>query len=130
MELERLKNQLKLFKKAYKTLESSFSSNKLSDLEKDGVVQRFEYNVELLRKTCRVFLLYKWVNVSPTPKDVLKEIYKLWYILDLELFFDFLEVRNTMSHIYSEYVSKQSFNFIKKNYKSIWKLLSNLEKAI
>jgi hypothetical protein len=59
VELVKLNNQIKLSKKAYATLDKALSSKKLSDLEKDGVFQRFEYNIELLRKTCRLFLLYK-----------------------------------------------------------------------
>jgi len=59
VELVKLNNQIKLSKKAYATLDKALFSKKLSDLEKDGVFQRFEYNIELLRKTCRLFLLYK-----------------------------------------------------------------------
>lgn len=130
MELVKLNNQIKLSKKAYATLDKALSSKKLSDLEKDGVFQRFEYNIELLRKTCRLFLLYKWVNFSPNPKDIFKETYKLWIIQDLELFYSFLDARNLMSHMYSEYMSKELFDMVQKNYKEIWNVLNSLEKAV
>jgi len=130
VELVKLNNQIKLSKKAYATLDKALSSKKLSDLEKDGVFQRFEYNIELLRKTCRLFLLYKWVNFSPNPKDIFKETYKLWIIQDLELFYSFLDARNLMSHMYSEYMSKELFDMVQKNYKEIWNVLNSLEKAV
>ncbi len=130
MELVKLNNQIKLSKKAYATLDKALSSKKLSDLEKDGVFQRFEYNIELLRKTCRLFLLYKWVHFSPNPKDIFKETYKLWIIQDLELFYSFLDARNLMSHMYSEYMSKELFDMVQKNYKEIWNVLNSLEKAV
>ncbi len=128
MDLIKLKNQIQLSKKAYKTLSDALWLKKLSDLEKDGVFQRFEYNIELLWKTCKIYLLYKWVSFSPNPKDIFKEMYKIWIIQDLDLFYSFLDIRNMMSHMYSEYMSKESFDVIKNNYKEVWNVLDFLEK--
>ncbi len=130
MELERVKNQIKLSKKAYDTLNNALTKERLSDLEIDWVLQRFEYNIELLRKTCKVFLLYKWVKLITSPKDVFKEIYSLGFIEDLEIFYSFLDIRNSMSHMYSQYLAKESFDIIKNNYNIIIWLISDLEKNI
>jgi hypothetical protein len=47
MELIKLQKQILLLEKANQSLEKVFNENKvLNDLEKDGVIQRFEYNVE------------------------------------------------------------------------------------
>lgn len=127
MELDRLENQILILKKAYETLNSALIKEILSDLEIDWVMQRFEYTTELLWKTCKIFLNYKWIDVFQSPKDIFKECYKLWLIKDLKLFFNFIEIRNSMSHMYSEYISMKSFNFIKKNYKNINELINNLE---
>jgi len=130
MELARVKNQLSLSKKAYKTLDDALQKKELSDLEKDGVVQRFEYNIELLRKTSKLYLIYKWVDFISSPKDIFKELYKLWLIIDLELFYSMLDARNAMSHMYSEYLSKETFEFISQNYTNINVLLLNIESKI
>jgi len=128
MELEILEKQVLLLEKAYKTLEEPFSDKNFNDLEKDWIIQRFEYVIELSWKTCKKILDYEKVSYIKTPKNIFKEIYKLWIIKDLELWEDFLDIRNLMSHLYSEYTSTSSFEFISNNYKEIDKLIINLEK--
>lgn len=128
MELERLNKQILLFEKAYKTLESAFEKKSFNELEKDWVIQRFEYTIELSWKTLKRILEYELSDSNLFPKEIFKEFYKKWLISDLELWFNFLQIRNYMSHMYSEYNSNDSFNFIKKNYKSIWELVEIIKK--
>lgn len=130
MELEKLKKQIQLLEKAYWTLEKPFEKKEFSDLEKDWVIQRFEYTIELAWKTCKKFISYEKVDFIPSPREIIRESFKLWIINDLELWESFLDIRNSMSHMYSEYVSGESFEFIKNNYKEIWLLINNLEKSL
>lgn len=127
MELKKLEKQIDLLNKAYLTLEEAFKQKSFSDLEKDWVIQRFEYTIELSWKTCKKMLDYKKVNFIPSPRDIMRESFKLELISDLELWEEFIDIRNYMSHMYSEYVSWESFNFIKKNYKKIWELINKLK---
>ena len=119
MELEVLKKQIELLKKSYKTLFTAFKGKSLNDLEKDWVIQRFEYTIELSWKTCRKFLMYKKVSFIWWPKDIFKEMFRIGVLDDLELWENFLDIRNAMSHMYSEYVSENSFEYIKNNYEKI-----------
>lgn len=114
MELVRLQKQVLLLEKAYFTLEKVFEENKiLNDLEKDWVIQRFEYNIELSWKTLKKVLEYLKVDFTASPRDIVRENFKLWFIDNLELWDEFLDIRNQMSHIYSEYYSQDNFDFIK-----------------
>lgn len=128
MELIRLQKQILLLEKANKTLESVFKEDKiLNDLEKDWVIQRFEYNIELTHKTLKKVLEYLKVDFMPSPRDIIRESFKLWFIDDLELWDEFLDIRNQMSHIYSEYYSQDNFEFIKLHHKKIFELFEKLK---
>jgi len=130
LELERLKKQINLFKKAYKTLRNWFKQENFNDLEKDWIIQRFEYTIELSWKTCKKFLEYEKLDFIQAPRDILKESFKIGLIDDLKLWSDFLDIRNSMSHMYSEYVSGDSFIYIQKKYKKIWKLIKKLNSSL
>lgn len=127
MELIQLQNQIKIFENAYKTLEEAFSQSQLSELEKDGVIQRFEYNIELSWKTLKNVLIYEKIDFIFSPREVIKESFKLWFISSIEVWEQHLDVRNQMTHTYSAYHSKNNFLYIEKNYKSIRILLKCLQ---
>jgi hypothetical protein len=78
MELVRLQKQILLLEKANKTLEKVFIEGvELNDLEKDGVIQRFEYNIELVHKTLKKVLEYFKVNFMASPREIIRESFKL-----------------------------------------------------
>ena len=130
MELEKLKIKLDILKKAFLTLESVFDWRELTDLECDWVIQRFEYNVELSWKLMKSFLIYEKVDFLPTPREILKKSFEVWIISNLELWLDFLDIRNKMSHTYDEYSSEQSFDKIEMYYFEIWNLIKQIERLI
>lgn len=116
MELKRLEKQILLFEKANNSLQKVFTEQKkFSELEKDWVIQRFEYTIEISWKTLKKVLEYEQLNFTPAPKEIMRESYKLDYIDNLELWDEFLDIRNQMSHVYSDYYSKDNFEFIKLN---------------
>jgi len=77
---------------------------------------------ELLWKTLRLFLLDQGINTN-SPKEVLKETFRFGLIKDEKLFLDMLDDRNQTSHIYSEEVSKEIFERIRKKYSTALKKL-------
>lgn len=75
----------------------------LNDLEKDGVVQRFEYTVELAWKVLKDFLHYSGVQFSSvTPKSVIKEGFAARILPAGQIWIDMLDSRNLLSHTYNE----------------------------
>jgi len=129
MELNRLQKQILLFEKANNTLQKVFiDKDTFSELEKDWVIQRFEYTIEIWWKTLKKVLEYEQLNFTPAPKEIIRESYKLDYIDSLELWSEFLDIRNQMSHVYSNYYSEDNFDFIKLNSSKITETLEKLKK--
>jgi len=94
------------------------------DLEKDGVIQRFEFTFELLWKTLKMFLEDKGL-ISRTPRDAFKEAFRLdWLGDDEEVFLNMLEDRNKTVHVYDEKTSREIFTRIKNYY------ISAIEKVL
>lgn len=107
----------------YSTNKLEAAINKLSDgiksakdeLDKDGVIQRFEFTFELLWKTIKVFLEDKGI-LCKSPKDCLQQAFKYGLISDEELFLKMLNDRNKTSHLYDQSASEDIFKNIKSYY--------------
>ena len=85
-------------------------------LEKDGVIQRFEFTFELLWKTLKIFLNHKEGIICKTPKECLKAAFRLGYLNDEAVFLEMLEDRNTMSHLYNKEWAEDVFQRVKEKY--------------
>ena len=85
------------------------------ELDKDGVIQRFEFTFELFWKTLRVFLRDSGIETK-TPKESLKEAFRVGWLDDEDIFLDMLEDRNKTSHIYDKETSEVIFERIKDSY--------------
>jgi nucleotidyltransferase substrate binding protein (TIGR01987 family) len=124
-----LKYSIGKLKDAVKRLDEGIKQTE-DQLDRDGVIQRFEFTFELLWKTLKLFLLDEGI-ITNSPKEALKETFRFGMIENENLFLDMLDDRNQTSHIYSEDVSKEIFNRIKKNYlTAIKKLLKELTERI
>lgn len=85
------------------------------ELDKDGVIQRFEFTFELLWKTIKVFFDDKGI-LCKSPKDCLQQAFKYGLITDEELFLKMLNDRNKTSHLYVQSASEEIFVNIKSDY--------------
>jgi nucleotidyltransferase substrate binding protein (TIGR01987 family) len=99
---------------AYKALKEGALRAK-DELEKDGVIQRFEFTFELLWKTIKLILKDKGLDIN-TPKDTLKEAFRLGWIKEEKTFLDMMKDRNLTSHIYDKETSEKIFQRIKTEY--------------
>lgn len=73
----------------------------LNELEREGVIQRFEYTFELSWNVLKDRLEYDGVNIAPvTPRQVIREAFQARLIDDCETWMDMLTDRNMMSHTY------------------------------
>lgn len=73
----------------------------LNDLEKEGVIQRFEMAVELAWKTLKDYLENAGIAMQPvTPRSVVKEAFSARIIENGQLWIDMLDHRNLLSHTY------------------------------
>jgi nucleotidyltransferase substrate binding protein (TIGR01987 family) len=85
------------------------------ELDRDGVIQRFEFTFELLWKTLKAILNYQGIECY-SPRDCIKKAFRHGIIDDDEIFLDMLEDRNLSSHVYDEETAKEIFERIKKFY--------------
>ena len=85
------------------------------ELGKDGVIQRFEFTFELIWKTLKIFLQEKGFLLK-SPKDCLKEAFRLGWIQNENLFLNMLEDRNKTSHIYDQQTVEEIFLRVKNEY--------------
>jgi len=96
------------FSKAYTLLYTALADKEIKDfddLQKEGLVQRFEYTFELLWKTLKDFLDNENVYIEIiSPKNVIKAAASSNLLertgADGEILLDMLEKRNLMSHTY------------------------------
>ncbi|MBS3937170.1 MAG: nucleotidyltransferase substrate binding protein [Peptococcaceae bacterium] len=102
--------------RAFLRLASAISDFKnLSVLEKEGMVQRFEYTFELTWKTLKDYLEAKEVDAT-FPRDVIKKAFQYGVIQDGEVWMDMLEKRNLLAHTYNEERFNFAVNKIKDEY--------------
>jgi len=101
----RWKQRFQNFEGAYKLLDEAMAggSGELSDLEKEGVVQRFEYTFELAWKTLRDYLENSGLVIAPiTPRNVIKEAHAAKFLSKGQIWIDMLDHRNLLSHTYDQ----------------------------
>jgi nucleotidyltransferase substrate binding protein (TIGR01987 family) len=114
----RWKQRFQNFDRAFVLLRSALAERRaLSMLEKEGVIQRFEYSYELAWKTLKDYLEMNGVVISPlTPRQVIKEAFAAKIISDGEVWINMLDHRNLLSHTYHFSVFEQAVEAIAKNY--------------
>ena len=91
------------FSRAYTLLREATEPavSELNQLEREGVIQRFEYTFELAWLTLKDRLEYDGVALATvTPRNVIREAFGARLIADGETWTEMLSDRNLMSHTY------------------------------
>ena len=100
--MEKVKN----YRNAWSQLEKAIEAyQKRSDdtLYRDGLIQRFEFTVELAWKSLKEYMEDQGAVLSiSSPRAVLKEAYAMGFISDAEEWNKILTARNLTSHVYKE----------------------------
>lgn len=97
----RWKQRFSNFQAAFFRLKEAFDQPELNELERNGLIQRFEFTLELAWKTLKDFLLAKEFNFNPSPKDTIRLAQQSGYINFAKELIEGLELRNELSHDYS-----------------------------
>jgi nucleotidyltransferase substrate binding protein (TIGR01987 family) len=111
----RWKQRFQNFEKAYLFLEQSTSIEKLTDIERAGLIQFFEMTFELAWKVIKDFLQEEGFSVS-SPKDAFKQAFQAELIKDGHVWIDALEDRNLTVHTYDEKTAIEVEKKIKEKY--------------
>lgn len=107
------------FKRAFFLLQETqeLKLNQLSALEKEGIIQRFEFTLELAWKTLKDKMEFDGLQLDRiSPKVVLKEAYQAKYINNIELWLEMINDRNLVSHTYDFTVFEELIPVIQSKY--------------
>lgn len=101
----RWRQRLATFQRALGRLEEVVTlqrQRQLSPLEKDGMIQRFEYTQELAWKVLKNYIEYQGGERLAGSRDTIRQAFALGIIINADPWFDMLESRNETSHVYDE----------------------------
>lgn len=110
------------FSRAYSLLREALEGEieQLTQLEREGVIQRFEFTFELSWQLLKDRMEYDGLVISPTtPRNVIRDAASAGLIVDGETWIDMLIDRNKMSHTYSFATFEDVIRNIQTRYLSI-----------
>ncbi len=109
----RSRQRFENFKKALKLYEEAITP-KMSRLEEEGLIQRFEYTFELAWKCLQDLLQERGYPNVRGPRPVIEQAFQDGIIQDGPLWMEMLKARNETTHLYDE----STFNSISKKVKT------------
>ena len=107
------------FEKAFSQLTSAVelaAERDLSDLEKQGLIQAFEYTHELAWNTLKDFLEYRGVQKMYGSRDASREAFNAGLIEDGEAWMEMIKSRNQTTHTYDEATVAQIVSSVIESY--------------
>lgn len=123
--LQRLSN----FSKALAQLDEAMELmqlRQLSRLEKQGVIQTFEYSYELAWNTLKDFLLWQGIDGIIGSRDVIREAFSKGLIEEGQGWMNMLADRNRTSHTYNEETAEAILANISQQHHALLKALENV----
>jgi len=99
----RWKQRFNNFSRAFLLLREAmeYEQAKLSQLEKEGIIQRFEYTFELAWKLLKDRMEFDGIELDRiSPKSVIRQAFTSKYITNSSIWLQMINDRNLMSHTY------------------------------
>jgi len=115
----RWKQRFQNYKKALTSLKSAVelaSQRELTDLEKQGMIQCFEFTFELAWNTLKDYLEEQGITGIIGSKNAVRHAFNEGVIEDGDVWMDMINDRNLASHVYDEETANNLYNAIKSNY--------------
>lgn len=110
-----IRHSLNNLERALERLREALDEPQSNALVIDGTIQRFEFAIELFWKTLKRMLAAEGIQTA-TPKETLKEAYKVEWLDDETLWLRMLRDRNETSHIYDEETARRIYANIREYY--------------
>ena len=108
------------FDRAFLLLRSALEERgleQMSEQEKEGLIQRFEYSYELAWKTMKDYLEEQGTIINPvTPRNVIKEAFSAQIIADGQVWVDMMLPRNLLAHTYDFSKFKEVLDAVVERY--------------
>jgi nucleotidyltransferase substrate binding protein (TIGR01987 family) len=115
----RWKQRFQNFDRAFVLLRDALENgpDSLNPLEKEGVIQRFEFSFELAWKTLKDFMEQDgFVFPTITPRQVLKDGFAAKILSDGQVWVDMLDHRRLLSHTYNLAKFEEAVNAVHERY--------------
>ena len=113
------------FQRALKSLEEALEKDEYSELERDGVIKRFEFTLAQGLKTIERFQKDKGYEGIIGPKDIAKQAFQDGIIIDSDGWKEMTDSRNITAH---EYNKEKSIEVVEKIKEKYFPLLDDLDK--
>lgn len=131
----RWKQRFQNYCKALKTLSAAVELSKsrpLTDLEKQGLIQAFEFTQELSWKTLTDYIKFKGIAQDLAgSKDAVRYAYNSNLIENADIWMDMIASRNSSSHTYDQETADDIADKVKNLYlDEFCKLQKRLEKEL
>ena len=107
------------FKKALSKLKEVIKTETLetlSELEQEGLIQRFEYTHELAWNVMKDYFEYQGNSTITGSRDAIREAFNKKLITNGEMWMETIKSRNKTTHTYNEETAKTIVNDIINNY--------------
>jgi nucleotidyltransferase substrate binding protein (TIGR01987 family) len=121
---QRLNNYEKALSQLTDAVELS-RQRELSDLEKQGLIQAFEFTHELAWNTLKDFLEYKGQSGIYGSRDATRKAFELELIEDGDSWMQMIQNRNRSSHTYNQKVMQEIIEAILTAYHQQFLLLAD-----
>lgn len=113
--IQRFYNYLRAFREMEDGIRIT-KNRELSKLEKQGLIQGFEYTHELAWNVLKDYLSEKGIIGLIGSKDATREAFKNGLIRDGEIWMDMIKSRNLTTHTYDEELAENVYHSIVKHY--------------
>ncbi len=111
----RWKQRHQNLQRAFAQLQKGLALKQPNEIEKQGIIQSFEFTFELAWKTLKDYLESQQIELS-FPRDVIKQAFHHQLISDGDTWLHMLENRNRMAHTYNEVAANAALQLIQEKY--------------
>lgn len=111
------------YQRALKQLSDAINlsqQRELSLLEKQGLIQAFEFTHELAWNTLKDYLEYQGYQDIKGSRDTIRESFKIGLIKDGQTWMETIQARNITSHAYDEALVQKAFETIVDSYRVLF----------
>jgi nucleotidyltransferase substrate binding protein (TIGR01987 family) len=115
----RWKQRLENFRSAFENLKLAIelaNERSLTDLEKQGLIQSFEFTHELAWNVLKDFLMAQGVGPLFGSKDTTREAFNKGLVSEGETWMNMIRSRNQTSHTYNKKTAEEIVTNIQKKY--------------
>ena len=108
------------YEKALQSLEEALSTPVLSNRDRAGIIQNFEFVYETCWKALKAFLSYEGKDVK-TPREAFSESYASGFLKNEEVWLAILKDRNLTVQTYDQEMSRKIFDSIVNSYAPVFR---------